>query len=153
MKIFMTLLLVAIIVIQFFQPKKNQQPVDPNQQIEHLYTIPAEVEGILKGACKDCHSNTTQYPWYTYIQPVGWWLAGHVKGGKHHLNFDEFGSYDLKRQAHKLDEVAEMVEKKAMPFKPYPSLHEEAKLSDAQRQTLINWAKGLQAEIEARQAD
>ena len=147
MKIFMSLLLIGVVVIQFFPAKRNQGNVDPNQQIQHLYDVPEEVQAILKGACLDCHSNTTTYPWYTHVQPIGWWLANHVKEGKRHLNFDAFGSYDLKRQAHKLEEVVEMVEKKAMPLKPYPSLHEAARLSDAQRQSLMDWASAVQEEI------
>ncbi|MEZ4893253.1 MAG: heme-binding domain-containing protein [Saprospiraceae bacterium] len=51
------------------------------------YAVPNDVMAVLQPACMDCHSNNTRYPWYAEIQPVGLWLAGHVKGGKQHLNF------------------------------------------------------------------
>lgn len=153
MKVLVTLLLIGIIVIQFFPADKNQERVDPAQQVHALYTTPEDVQGILKGACMDCHSNTTAYPWYMHIQPLGWWMADHVEEGKGHLNFDEFATYDKKKQAHKMEEVVEMIEKEAMPLKPYPTLHEEARLSEQQRQQLIEWARSVQTEIAASGAD
>lgn len=149
MRVIFTLLLIGIIAIQFFPAEKNQNPVDPQMQVQHLYSTPDTVQAILTAACLDCHSNTTQYPWYTHIQPVGWWMADHVKEGKRHLNFDEFGTYSKKKQAHKMEEVVEMIEKGAMPLKPYPTLHKGARLSDVQKQELIAWARDVQAEIEA----
>ncbi len=135
-------LLGILVVIQFFRPAKNISN-DQRYDISTKYTVPEEVAGILKGACNDCHSNLTTYPWYANIQPVAWWLADHVEEGKQHLNFSTFTSRKVAIQNHKLEEIAEMVESQEMPLPSYTTLglHSTANLSDAQRQTLINWAK------------
>lgn len=147
MKKILLVLLAILIVIQFFQPEKNAGSVNQSQKIEEMFETPASIAVILKDACRDCHSNNTVYPWYVSIQPIGWWLADHIKDGKRHLNFDEFGTYTDKKKDHKLEELEEMVEKKEMPLKPYSVLHENAKLSDSQRAELISWTKQVRTKI------
>jgi hypothetical protein len=56
----------------------------------------------------------------------------------------------LKKQAHKLDEVAELVGNGEMPLSSYTLIHGNAKLTDTQKKHLTNWANGLKAEIEAK---
>lgn len=110
-KKFLLGLFVVLVVIQFFRPEKNNS----NDQQYHLstkYVVPGEVVTILEGACNDCHSNLTKYPWYANIQPVAWWLADHVREGKQHLNFSNFTSRKVAVQNHKFEEIVEMVEKK-----------------------------------------
>lgn len=135
--------LVAIfIVIQFFRPTKNDSSAVTNP-MSAKYPMSPEVETIFKDACYNCHSNKTEYPWYAEVQPVAWWLANHVNEGKQHLNFDEFTSRRIAYQNHKLEEIGEMVEKKEMPLPSYTwlGLHPEARLSEAQRELIIQWTK------------
>ncbi|WP_394347781.1 heme-binding domain-containing protein [Pedobacter hiemivivus] len=61
----------------------------PND-ISKMVAMPGDVQGILKKACYDCHSNNTDYPWYTYIQPFHWFMNYHI-ASKEELNFNEFG--------------------------------------------------------------
>ena len=141
------IILIILVVIQFIRPTKNISAATSPGDIVHVYNVPADVNDILKRACNDCHSNNTNYPWYSNIQPVGWWLQHHVNDGKNELNFSEFATYTPKRQRHKMDETAETVEKKDMPLDSYLWIHQEAKLNDAERKILIDWAKGLSTEI------
>lgn len=144
-------LLALFVIIQFFRPERNLSG-DETYGLETKYTVPAEVKGLLKGACNDCHSNYTRYPWYASVQPVAWWLANHVNDGKRHLNFSSFTNRRIAFQNHKLEETAEMLEKKEMPLPSYTylGLHPDAKLSDAQRQTLINWAHDQMDQLKAQ---
>ena len=63
--------------------------------------------------------------------------------GKKHLNFSNFTERRIAYQNHKFEEIIEMVEKKEMPIPSYTwlGLHPEAKLTDPQRQEIIDWAK------------
>ena len=144
-------LLAIFVVIQFFHPPKN----DSDDQTNHMskkYPIPTDVEAILKVACYDCHSNKTEYPWYAYVQPNAWWLAHHVDEGKGELNFSDFITRKIGFQNKKFDEIAEQVEKKEMPLHEYTylGLHSGANLSDAQRETLIKWARTNMDSIKAQ---
>ncbi|MGN6416585.1 MAG: heme-binding domain-containing protein [Pseudobacter sp.] len=147
MKKFFWLLLLALVIIQFFRPEKNIAATTATTDIATKYTVPADVNAILQKACNDCHSNNTNYPWYSNIQPMAWWLASHVKDGKRHLNFSTFTSYSYKRADHKMEEVIEMVEKNEMPLASYTWAHKDAKLTEAEKNTLINWARQVRTEI------
>lgn len=134
--------LVILIGIQFIRPEPNEGRSTPFD-IKHAYSVPEPVARVLQVACNDCHSNKTQYPWYAKVQPVAWWLDGHIQEGKEHLNFSEFTRDRLAVQNHKFEEIIEMVEEGEMPLHSYTylGLHKEANLSEAEKELLIRWAK------------
>jgi hypothetical protein len=136
-------LLVVLIIIQFFHPRKNVATVKSPNHISAVYNVPADVNGILDKACNDCHSNNTRYPWYNNIQPVAWWLANHIDEGKRELNFDEFKTYRVGRQYNKLKEVIEQVKEGEMPMTSYTLIHTDAKLTDQEKSSLITWAESI----------
>jgi hypothetical protein len=103
-KILLSLLMV-LILIQFIQPARNKSSELSSTDIKKTFSIPENVQLVLQISCYDCHSNNTNYPWYSKIQPFGWLLAKHIKNGKAELNFNEFSSYSLRRQISKLTEL------------------------------------------------
>lgn len=133
------LIVSGFLVIQFIRPTRNSGNIHGKNHIKHVVNVPQNVESILVKTCYDCHSNNTNYPWYTNIQPVGWWMQNHVDEGKEELNFSEFKTYKLKRQRHKLHECEEMIEENEMPLDSYLWIHSEAKLTEKEKQILINW--------------
>ena len=141
-KIILFVILAALIGIQLIRPAKNTSGTKDND-ISKKYTVPAQVASILEVACNDCHSNHTKYPWYAEVQPIGWWLNQHVTEGKRHLNFSEFTNRPIAVQNHKFEETIEMVKEKEMPLASYTwlGLHSEAKLTDAQREILVDWSQ------------
>lgn len=146
----LVVLLIALIAIQFFHPKKNQAAgIQPNY-IGSAFAIPADVQAILKKACNDCHSNNTAYPWYSKIQPVDWWLDHHVQEGKKELNLDEYSNKSLRYQYHKMEEVADQVKKGEMPLDSYTWIHKDAILSEAEKTALIGWADGVREQMKAK---
>src|SRR5689334_24365857 len=124
------LLLIALIVIQFFHPKKNISKAAQANYIGNKYTVPDDVKHILAKACNDCHSNNTRYPWYSNVQPVDWWLTNHINEGKNHLNFDEYNNKRPRYQYGKLDETIDLVKKGEMPLNSYLWIHKDAILTD-----------------------
>ncbi len=134
-KKFLYVVLAILILIQFIRPERNLGKAET----ENTIFVNAEVGTILQTSCFDCHSNYTNYPWYTNIQPIGWWLNHHVDEGKEELNFSEFESYSLKRKLHKLEEIKEMVEEGEMPLSSYTLIHGDTKLSPEQKEILYTW--------------
>lgn len=143
--------LVAVVVIfiasQAVRPDMTPPPVHPSHTLQTRVAVPPEVDSILRRSCYDCHSSETRWPWYSQITPVSWFLADHVKEGRHELSFSEFATYPPKKAAKKLEELCEQAKKKEMPLKVYLPLHPDAKLTDADRQTLCDWAKGERAKM------
>jgi hypothetical protein len=143
-------LLAALIVIQFFRPKKNKQEGEAVNHISKAYAIPAAATTILEKACYDCHSNNTRYPWYANVQPVAWWLDEHVRDGKKELNFSEFAAYNQRRQYKKMEEVIDEVKEGKMPLNSYTWTHKDAKLTAEEKTTITNWAQSVMDTLKAR---
>ena len=112
-----------------------------------MYKPSDEIASKIKASCYDCHSNVSEYPWYSNIQPVGWFLKHHIDDGKKHLNFSEFGTYSPKKQAHKLEESYELIEKGEMPLSSYTLIHKDAVLTEAEQATLIAYFKEIENSI------
>ncbi|WP_308993383.1 heme-binding domain-containing protein [Mariniflexile litorale] len=139
-KIFLFLLIILVIA-QFFGPEKNEGDLASIDAFLAETNPPEDVKLILKETCYDCHSDVTRYPWYNKITPVNYWLNHHVKDGKKHFNFSNWEGNSIKRKDHKFEELIEMVEDKEMPLESYTWTHSEAKLTDAQIASVIDWAK------------
>ena len=119
-----------------------------NPPVEGKMPAPPEVQAILDRACADCHSHATRWPWYAYVAPVSWLVAYDTHEAREHLNFSTFGGYSLKRQRSKTKEIWEEVEEGEMPLWYYVIAHPEAKLSDADRQTLREFSAARAVELE-----
>ena len=91
---------------------------------------------LARRACFDCHSNQTLWPWYSRVAPVSWLVQRDVNGGRRHLNFTEWD----KPQRHAKD-IAEQVKQGDMPPWFYLPMHPAARLTDAEKQALIDGAE------------
>lgn len=146
-------LLIILIMIQFVQPVRNKSGQAMPNDISKMVTIPADVQGILKKACYDCHSNNTDYPWYTYIQPIYWFMNYHIRSGKEELNFNEFGAYTSRRQQNKLRAIASSLKEDVMPLSSYTLIHSNAILSKAEKSLIINWVQNSKDSLNKKNPD
>ncbi len=143
-------LIIILAAIQFIRPEKNKSAELMPGDITTVYDVPGDVNNILKKACNDCHSNNTVYPWYAEMQPVGWWLNHHIVEGKEELNFSEFAHYPVAVQYHKLEEMIEQIKEDEMPLSSYTLIHIDARLTDAEKQSLLNWSQSVRDTIKAK---
>jgi hypothetical protein len=143
-------IIALLLLIQLFRIDKTTKPVDPQKDFISVTQPNDEVAALLKIACYDCHSNQPSYPWYTNIAPVSWWIKHHINEGQHELNFSEWASYSDKKKDHKLEECIEMVEEGEMPLASYTRMHQEAKLTDAQKLKLVEFFRAVRNSMEHR---
>jgi hypothetical protein len=96
------------------------------------------------GACYDCHSNETKWPWYTNIAPVSWLVQGDVDSGRGALNFSEWD----KAQDTGISDVVEAINGGSMPpfYYAWMPNHSDAKLSAAEKAAFVS---GLEATFRA----
>jgi Haem-binding domain len=141
--------LVVFIGIQFIVPPENHGGNSENDIIK-VHFVPENVHTILKKSCFNCHSNNTNYPWYTRIQPVRWWITGHITDGKGKLNFSDFKSYNIAAQYSRFKKIEENVKAEAMPLPSYLTTHPEGAVSEEEKMTLINWAKTMQDSLKLK---
>ena len=128
-----------LLVLQFFQTDKNNPPSDPTQDFIAMEQPPIEVAELVEEACYDCHSHKTEYPWYTNVAPLSWWITHHIKEGREHLNFSTWGTYEVGKKEHKLEECAEEIREAEMPLKSYTWTHTEARLTPEQVDLLVRY--------------
>lgn len=140
-------LVVVFVAIQFVRPAKNLSPVAGPNDLTAKIAVPADVQRVLARACYDCHSDNTRYPWYAGVQPVGWWLASHIRDGKRHLNFSEFGVYNAKNAARRLRGVAHTVDNGSMPLHSYTWIHRDAILTEAEKKLVADWAEAARSKL------
>ncbi|EAQ43046.1 MULTISPECIES: heme-binding domain-containing protein [unclassified Polaribacter] len=139
-------LLLILIIAQFFGPEKNDGDLQSVDAFIAETNPPKDVLEIMKTTCFDCHSSKTVYPWYDKITPVNYWLAEHIEDGKKHLDFSNWSAYSLKKKEHKMDELYEEVEEGEMPLNSYTWTHAEANLTQEQINAVVTWAKKVQAD-------
>lgn len=134
-----TLLAAGVLVaIQFIRPAKNAAP-EPGDPLAEL-GVPEDIRAILKNSCYDCHSPDTRYPWYAEVQPVGWYINTHIRGGLRRLNFTALPEYSTERLARRWDSISSAVAYGSMPLPSYLRFHDEARLTGEQTARLANWA-------------
>jgi hypothetical protein len=142
--------LVAVLAaVQFVRPAKNSAATPGPDDLLAQHAPPAEVRRLLVAACYDCHSDNTRHPWYAEIEPVGWWLAGHVRNGRQALNFSRFGTLAPKAAAHALDDCVDEVNHGEMPPASYRLVHADARLGATEKAELTAWFQGLSDKISA----
>ena len=129
------LIALAIIVvgIQFIPVERSNPPVTGK------IDAPSNVLSILKASCFDCHSNETEWPWYSYVAPVSFLVSADVEDGRKRVNFSEWDKYDDEKRTKKLDAIIEEVDEGEMPLSKYTLMHPDAKMDQAKIKVLKDW--------------
>jgi hypothetical protein len=138
-------LVLVFSVMQLFRIEKVEFEEPTSNGIVSYEKPSIEVTQLLEETCLNCHSNQIDYPWYSEIAPVSWWIADHIEEGREHLNFSEWAQYSDAKKEHKAEESWEEVEEKEMPLESYTYAHSEADLTAEQREILIEYFKKLQS--------
>ena len=92
----------------------------------------ARTERLFDDTCADCHSNETEWPWYSNVAPQSWLVQRDVDAGREELNLSE-----LDRERDEIKDLIEVIAGDEMPPLRYTFLHPEARLSEAEKRALI----------------
>jgi len=146
------LLLVFALAIQFIPVPRENPPVEREPQWDSPQT-----RDLAAAACFDCHSNETAWPWYARVAPFGWVVWYDVTEGREALNFSdwerharaEFVDPDDPFPPRRLSErITDAIRDGSMPLGTYRLAHPVARLSDAEKEALI---EGLVRTVQASQ--
>ncbi|WP_091209076.1 heme-binding domain-containing protein [Flavobacterium xueshanense] len=133
---------VIFLLMQLYQPARNESyEQELTANFTKMYDVPKNVETTLRTSCYDCHSNNTNYPLYSYMQPARFFMEEHIKDGKKDLNFNEFGRYSKRKQGNKLEAIVKQIKSDEMPLASYTLIHKNAILTPTQKEEIINWIK------------
>lgn len=143
MKKILVIIVLILIGIQFITIDKTNPTADMSKDFIKLTNPPQKIGELIKSSCYDCHSFHTKYPWYSDIAPMSWLIKEHINDGRRHLNFSIWTEYKEKKKDTKLGECIDMVRTGEMPMKGYLMLHDEAELSEEQRQKFVMWLRSI----------
>ena len=92
-----------------------------------------QARALVKQHCFQCHSNETQWTWYSNIAPGSWLIAYDVVKGRKKFNFS-----DWQKKPAELDEMVEKINEGEMPPIQYWVFHPSSRLNAQQKPELIS---------------
>ena len=137
-------------------PARSNPPVHPGSSIQDNQTVPPRVQALLCRACANCHSNATEWPWYSAVAPASWLVRDDVQRARKAMNFSEW-----RRPADpwpsmavaRLAAVCAAVQEDVMPPRSYRLLHPEARLSAEEKRTLCDWTNAGMLALTSRRGN
>ena len=124
-------IVVLLVAIQFVPYGRDHTNPSGGQPIS--WNSP-RTEELMRGACMDCHSNETEWPWYSNVAPVSWLVQSDVEEGR--------GALNLSTGDPEVQEMIEAIQEGEMPPWQYKPAHPGSRLSASEQRELI---RGLQA--------
>jgi hypothetical protein len=144
-----SLLLVWILVSVFVHPVPHEASDRASAPLLPGADIPPSVADVFAHACINCHSEKTQWPWYSHVAPVSWLLENDVKHAREHLNLSRWDGLQEVDQRMLLTAIATVIENREMPPHKYVVLHPEAKLSPDDSVRVIEWTRAERRRLRA----
>jgi hypothetical protein len=135
-----------IVGIQLIRPARTNPSVVPSHTLQAVVFVPPQVESILQRACYDCHSDLTQWPWYSNVAPISWFVIDHVDSGRRHANFSAWLPRNITKSPaaytrERFEAICKQVQSQDMPLTSYLLLHRAANLSQADIETICQWTR------------
>ena len=95
---------------------------------------------VLQRSCQNCHSEKTEWPWYSHIAPMSWLVESDVSQARSRMNLSHWREYTVEEQQDFLARIGSVVRSGEMPPARYTMIHTNAKLSRAERDNVYRWA-------------
>lgn len=118
----------------------------PDRNPSRIYSgiiLGNEADKIIRRVCFNCHSNETQWPWYTSMPVISVLVSSDVSEARKHLNFSDWESIPEDKRNFYLKLVFDKIEKNEMPPFIYKLGHPEAKMGQHDLEILKNQASVL----------
>jgi len=121
------------------------------------YAIPlfqrAEIDlatlALFQRSCQNCHSENTQWPWYSRIPPASWVIAKDIQEARSHVNLSHWNSYSVDEQQDLSTRIRSAVRTHQMPLPRYTFLHRDAVLAAEERETIYEWSRAEKKRLRA----
>lgn len=131
-KILRNLIIAAIVIFLLIQLVPfGHNHTNPPTTSEPAWDSPQSRQ-LVKNSCFQCHSNETEWPWYSNVAPASWLVGIDVANGRSRFNFSEWD-----KNPGELDEMIGSIQEGEMPPIQYWIFHPSARLNDQAKQALI----------------
>lgn len=146
------ILVAGLAAAQFIRgPERTNPPFVSTQEIDAIVAVPPDVRALLTRACADCHSDQTHWPWYSYVAPTSWFVAGHVNHGRRFINFSTWvrPGKEPRDSIDRLKVMCREVKQGRMPLTSYKLIHWNSWLSADDVNRLCEWSAAEQKRLSA----
>jgi Haem-binding domain len=130
-----------LLAIQLIPVNRSNPGGDLSRTIYATQAVPEDVKAVFERSCKNCHSDETAWPWYSYVAPVSWVVAHDVHQARKTMNLSEWGSYSAQRKEDKLEEICEQLTNGDMPDRKYAIFHRSARITADERNVVCQWTE------------
>ena len=96
---------------------------------------------VIGRSCANCHSEQTDWPWYSRIPPASWMIEKDVSAARTKMNLSRWDEYGAERKRQILGSIASSVRNGRMPLARYLMLHPKARLSEEDALLLETWSR------------
>ena len=103
--------------------------------------IDSETMAILSRACQNCHSDRTEWPWYSHIPPASAMIHADVTQARERFNLSHWESYSPAEKQAILSAIGVVVRIGVMPPGRYALLHPGSRLSALERDRVHRWTR------------
>lgn len=143
------ILTLGFIAAQWVRPAHTNPPYSSGQTMESMIDTPPDVHAILARACADCHSNETNWPWYSYVAPASWFVVGHVNKGRRFIDFSTWvrPGREPVDSIDRLKAMCREVRNGNMPLSSYKLIHWHSWLSAADVSRICEWSEAEQRRL------
>src|SRR5579864_8652313 len=142
-KVLVGLMVAAVVAIgsSLLHPFGATETLGSHEAILREAQIEPETLALFERACQNCHSERTEWPWYSHVAPMSWLIARDVQQARSHMNLSHWQEYSTDERLGLLSEIGSAVRNREMPKQRYLLLHPEARLTDQERLQIYEWTR------------
>ena len=134
---------------QYHQVARTNPPFTAAQTIDNIVNVPTDVHASLTRACADCHSNQTEWPWYSYVALTSWFVVDHVDQGRRRINFSTWvrPGHEPQESSDRLKAMCREVQSGGMPLTSFEIMHWHSWLSADDVNRICDWSTAEQKRL------
>jgi uncharacterized membrane protein len=125
----------------FFHPYGAVKAAAPRPGLLVGAEVDRSVAEILVRSCQSCHSDKTEWPWYSYVAPTSVMIESDVAKARSRMNLSHWDDYTIDEQQAMLIALGATVRSGEMPPANYTLIHPAAKLSREERERISQWVR------------
>jgi heme-binding protein len=124
-----------------FHPYMNLKGTTSTDPLLATADVDPIVFAIVQRSCQNCHSEKTEWPWYSYVAPMSWLVESDVGEARSRMNISRWYQYSAEQRQQLLARIGAMVRNRQMPPDRYTMIHPDAKLSPMERDQIYEWTR------------
>jgi Haem-binding domain len=131
----------TFVAASLFHPYGNLKAANSADPLLATADVDPAVFAVVQRSCQNCHSEKTEWPWYSYVAPMSLLVESDVGEARGRMNLSRWYEYSNEERQQLLARMGAMVRSNQMPPARYTMIHPDAKLSPMERDQIYEWTR------------